>query len=138
MHDVLGDVPLLVLEHGHDSLAVNDGLYLVDEVGVHGLLDDGLALDHGAQGRRWLVVVPLDVMNDVLVDLTMQDRLHLYHPVVSDGLLHDRCRDVSGLVLKGLLLNATAVEARGVVEGVRCGERGSGVKAACTLRVGAA
>ena len=58
------------------------------------LFDNGLAFkDLALRGKSSLNDVLLNVMNDVLVDLTMDDRLHLNYAVLSDSLLDDGCPD---------------------------------------------
>ena len=54
------------------------------------LLDNGVPLDHTTHvGSRSLLDVLLNVMHDVLVDLTMNNGLHLSDSVVSHGFLDD-------------------------------------------------
>ena len=103
LHDVLGEMLLRALDHRDDSLAVDDGLNLIYNIGVNLLLHDGLVLVDTSLSRGSLVVVLLDVVDDVLVYLTMKNGLYLNHSVVTDGLLNDGCRDVGSGVLDGLL-----------------------------------
>jgi len=104
----LGKVLLSALDVGDGTLAVDDGLYLVDHIGHHCLLHDRLALDDTAHvGGRCLLDVLLDVVDDVLVDFTVDDGLNLDDAVLSDGLLDDGSIDdglLGGLALAHLSL----------------------------------
>jgi hypothetical protein len=118
--DVLSHVTLLVLNYRYHTLAVDDGLDFVDEIGLQVLLDDGLTLDDSALCGSMLVIVLLDVMHDVSIDLSMQYRLHLNYSVVTDFLLDDWSSYVSSVGLGRLLLKPTrCIERSRCIEGTR-------------------
>jgi len=77
---------------------------------IHDVCDDGLLHDRGALhhaahvGSGGLLDVLLDVVDDVLVDLTMHNGLHLHDAVLADGLLHDWGHIGCGLVHNRLSL----------------------------------
>jgi len=86
---VLREVTLRTLDHWHHALSVDDGLNLVDVIGVDLLLHNGLALKDLALRRSGFMDVLLNVMDDVVVHGAMEDRLHLHHAVIPNTLLHD-------------------------------------------------
>ena len=74
----------------------------IDNVGVDLLLNNGVLLDHTTHvGGGGLLDVLLNVVNNILVDLTMDDGLHLNDLVVSDGLLDDGRAEEEGEMMKG-------------------------------------
>jgi len=91
LHHALGRVALSVLHDGHCTFAVDHGLNFVDDVLHNGLLNDWLILDGSTkEGRRLLHDVLLNVVDHVLVDLSVDDRLDFHYFVLPDCLLHDR------------------------------------------------
>lgn len=98
LDDSLGQVLLDSLCHGDHSLSVDDGLNLIDDVGVDVLLDDGLLLDDTTHvGGGGLLDVLLNVVNDVFVDFSVNNGLDLDDLVLSDGLLDDGSIDCGSL-----------------------------------------
>jgi len=90
LDDALGEVLLHTLGYGHNTLAVDDGLDFIDNVGNYGLLHEGRSLNDSTHVRsRSLNNVLLNVVYNILIDLTMENGLHLNHPVSADALLHD-------------------------------------------------
>jgi len=97
LRDVLAEMLLGSLKDGDDSLAVNDGLDFIDGGGVNLFLDDGGALDDVVLGKGCgLHDVLLNVMDDVVIDFTVENGLHFHHTIVSDGLLNDGSQVVGG------------------------------------------
>jgi len=99
LHNVLSEVLLSPLHNGHGTLAVDDGLNLINHIGVQLLLNNGLALNDATLGGSGLDDVLLDVMHNVLVDLTMDDGLNLHNSVLADCLLDYGCHSVGDLLL---------------------------------------
>jgi len=95
--DALSKMLLSTLDDRDNTLTVDDGLDFVNHVGNNVLLDEGGSLNHTTHvGGGCLRDVLLNVMDDVLVDLTVNNRLHLNDAVLSDGFLYDRCIYDSG------------------------------------------
>jgi len=89
----------------HDNLAVDDGLDLIDYVGVNGLLDDGVPLvDSPTHGRccRFMDML-LNMMDHIMVHVPVDNGLYLHYPIISyvlfyNGSPHDSAlRDGIGL-----------------------------------------
>jgi len=87
--EVLGDVLFCTLNHGDHPLAMDDGLNLVNDVGMNLMLDNRLILDDAALAGSRFVDMLLDVMDDVVVYRAVENRLHFHHAVVPHCLLHD-------------------------------------------------
>jgi len=104
LHHTLGVMCLCFLHDGNCSLTVDDGLDLVNHVGDHVGLHDSGSLHHTAHvGSRGFLDVLLNVMDDVLVNLTVNNRLHFYDAIIADGFLHHWRNVGSALVNDGLL-----------------------------------
>jgi len=112
LDDVLGRVLLGTLYDGHHTLTVDDGLHLIDYVGVNFLLDNRWSLNHPSLSRGHLSVVLLNVMDNVLVNLSVDNRLDLNDTVTTDGLLYNGSRNM-GSLLNGRLLDSGGVDGRG-------------------------
>jgi len=92
-HDALEDVLLLTDGDGVGQLTVYHGLNLVDLATDDSLLDDGSHLHNASTvGGGSLGHVLLDVVDDGLIDLTVDDGLDLKNAIGPDGL-----DDLSGL-----------------------------------------
>jgi len=92
LHDVLSEMLLGVLDDGDNALAVDDGLDFINNIGIDLLLNDGLVLKGvDGLGSCWFNDVPLDVMDNVLVNAAMKDRLYFHDVVITDCLLDDGC-----------------------------------------------
>jgi len=87
--EVLGDVLFCTLNHGDHPLAMDDGLNLVNDVGMNLMLDNRLILDDAALAGSRFMDMLLDVMDDVVVYRAVENRLHFHHAVVPHCLLHD-------------------------------------------------
>jgi len=101
---LLGDVLLDSLNHGDGDRTVNNGLYLLDDLGCDGLLNDCLVGDHLVASRGdGLVNVLLDDLDLRGLNLAVNNRLHLdnalgaggglnnggAHDLLNDGGVHD-------------------------------------------------
>ena len=103
LYNSLGKMLLHSLGNWNDSLAVNDGLDLIHNVGVDRLLYKSGSLNNTTHARSsGLLDVLLNVVHDILVDLSVNNWLYFQDSVVSHGFLNDRCIDDSSLSNIGL------------------------------------
>jgi len=112
LDDVLHEVLLRALHYRHHALSVNDRLNLIDDVGLHLLLNDGLVLkDTALTGGRRLLNVFLNVMHHVVIYTPVQHWLYLHHSVLAYGLLDDggQCVRLIG-ALRLVLVSSTCIE----------------------------
>ena len=87
-----------------DLLSVDDGLNLIDDLGVNVLLDDGLSANDSAHvSRSGLDDVLDNVADDGLLNFTVNNRLNLDDLVCAHGFLNDRST-VNILVRKSVCL----------------------------------
>jgi len=124
LYDVLRLVALSTLDDGHNPLAMNDGLDFLDVIGVDLLLHNGCTLDNATHvGGTWLLNVPLNVVDDVVIDLTMDYRLHFNDTILPHGLLDDWGKGVGGLGSE-----STSLLSHSLLHPARGGQRGGGVE----------